>query len=555
MTNLREWQREALNQYIGHDRADFLLEATPGAGKTRFAAEAAMRLKEAGLIKRIVVVVPTTALREQTARAFAACSGLQLHYAWENNGPMPSGQFDGVVVTYSAVASIPDLYRHQIGRIATLAILDEVHHANKDKSWGAALRTAFDPAVKRLLLSGTPFRSDNGAIPFVRYVDGRGQTDFSLSYGEALSNGVVRSVFFPRRGGRMEWMESGSDDSKVATFGDDLDEAGQSRRLRTALMTGGGHLIGMLGDAHRELVSLRQDDSDTGGLVIAMDQEHALRIATQMTKELGIKPVVAISDDPNAGDVIRAFANSADPWIVAVKMVSEGVDIPRLRVCVYATNLVTEMFFRQAVGRVVRVQPGHEDHSAFVFIPDDPRLRQFAQQIKEQREATLDELDEQEREQRLKETPTIGLFLPLTSTSTDEGVIAGEHSISPSELVDAEKIKLRQRETASMPTPLVALLLREARTVGQPTTPSSKQSSTDSLLADRVAKLKEANYKAVNKVAFYHGIEPRIVNVRLNQLVGIGSIKSCYDESVLGRRLQLAQTWLRDGEIREARDA
>src|SRR5207237_7234135 len=78
-----------------------------------------------------------------------------------------------------------------------------------------------------------------------------------------------------------------------------------------------------------------------------------------------------------------------EPWLVAVRMVSEGVDIPRLRVGVYATTTTTELFFRQAVGRFVRWTRGVPRQRAWLYIPDDPRLRQHAAGVAEQRRHSL----------------------------------------------------------------------------------------------------------------------------------------------------------------------
>ena len=56
--------------------------------------------------------------------------------------------------------------------------------------------------------------------------------------------------------------------------------------------------------------------------------------------------------------------------MVAVRMVSEGVDVPRLAVGVYATTTTTPLFFAQAVGRFVRARKRGE--TASVFLPSVP---------------------------------------------------------------------------------------------------------------------------------------------------------------------------------------
>lgn len=253
---------------------------------------------------------------------------------------------------------------------------------------------AFGGAARRLSLSGTPFRSDTSAIPFVDYHLDEARADYEYGYGQALADrGVVRPVYFPRINGFMEWV---APDGEVlsATFDDELAREQANQRLRTALSLEGQWLPAVLDQAQERLVELRRHHPEAGGLVIAMDQAHAQDIARVFRERHGVRAVVATSDDPGASDHIASFAASADPWIVAVRMVSEGVDIPRLRIAVFATTTTTELFFRQAVGRVVRWTPGlHGQGSrtqpAWFFLPDDPRLRRYSAELSESRRHSL----------------------------------------------------------------------------------------------------------------------------------------------------------------------
>ena len=174
----RAWQAAFLARTTAHAATDFLLVATPGAGKTLAACEAVRR---SGL-GQAIVVCPTTALRAQWADA-ADRVGLHLDPRWRNADGAWRDDVDGIVVTYQQVASAPDLFAHHLGR-PTFVVLDEIHHAGESATWGTALRTAFDGATRRLSLSGTPFRSDARAIPFVRYDDDRRcAPDFVYGYG------------------------------------------------------------------------------------------------------------------------------------------------------------------------------------------------------------------------------------------------------------------------------------------------------------------------------------------------------------------------------------
>ncbi len=99
------------------------------------------------------------------------------------------------------------------------------------------------------------------------------------------------------------------------------------------------------------------------------------------------KPTVVLSDDPKASKKITKFAESDDRWMVAVRMVSEGVDVPRLAVGVYATSIATPLFFAQAVGRFVRARARGE--TASVFLPSVPHLLGFAAEMERERDHVL----------------------------------------------------------------------------------------------------------------------------------------------------------------------
>jgi superfamily II DNA or RNA helicase len=383
---LRAWQREALARFEDSPSPNFLAVATPGAGKTLFALGAVLRALLSGLARRVVIVVPTQHLKHQWAHA-AERLDLHLDPEWSAGYGLLPSDVHGVVVTYQQVAANPGALRGLVP--GALIVLDEVHHAGESRSWGDGVRFAFEPAVRRLCLSGTPFRSDQNVIPFVRYDGDLAHADYEYGYAEALrETAVVRPVYFPRIKGVMEW-SAPDGDTYSATFDDRLTRELANQRLRTAFDVEGDWLPAVLAQANTQLRHLRQRDPRAAGLVIAIDQAHARGIAGILEERLGVTATVATSDDPAASARIARFVDSNDPWIVAVRMVSEGVDIPRLRLGVYATNTVTELFFRQAVGRLVRWTGTLAKQTAYMFIPDDVRLRTFAANIAEQRRHSL----------------------------------------------------------------------------------------------------------------------------------------------------------------------
>ncbi len=424
---LRKWQKNALDAFATRDGDDFLAVATPGAGKTTFALAASRQDLAAHPGRRLVVVAPTQHLKGQWAAA-AERFGLHLDPAWIAGEPLPA-DVHGIVTTYQQVAqsalAVADI------AAGSFTVLDEMHHAGDERAWGDGVRKAFATAAVRLCLSGTPFRSDSLAIPFVHYDSGgEAEPDIEYGYGPALADGgVVRPVYFPRLGGEMEWI--GPDGSaQSASFDDALDPRLASQRLRTALDASGEWLPDALTQAHVQLGEVRQTHPDAGGLVIAMDRDHARGVAKIIRERLGVKAVVVTSDDPDASRRISAFAAGRDPWLVAVRMVSEGVDIPRLRVAVYATTTTTELFFRQAVGRIVRWVPGHGRQPSYMFMPDDPRLRAHAIGIAEERRHFLKTVGDGDEGDGLldevltqREDEQMSLFCAVSATPSGEVVV------------------------------------------------------------------------------------------------------------------------------------
>jgi superfamily II DNA or RNA helicase len=386
----RPWQATFLAQHRAHARPDFLLVATPGAGKTLAACQAI----QASGCAQTVVVCPTTALRAQWADA-ADRVGLHLDPRWRNADGAWRDDVDGVVVTYQQVASAPDLFAHHLAR-PTFVVLDEIHHAGESASWGTALRAAFDGATTRLSLSGTPFRSDARAIPFVSYdAERRCAPDFVYGYAHAVSDGVCRPLAFRLLDATLRWRVDAQE--TIAAFADELEPTDDARRLRTAIDPATPLLPQMLRDADALLVKARAVVPDAAGLLLCDDRAHARASAALLRTVAGEKPVVVVSDEAGSHAHIDRFARGgpdAARWLVAVNMVSEGVDVPRLVLAAYATVKRTDLFFRQAVGRVVRRRaedPG--DLVATVFMPADPTLTACAERVEvELRQQVADEL-------------------------------------------------------------------------------------------------------------------------------------------------------------------
>jgi superfamily II DNA or RNA helicase len=478
-----------------------------------------------------VVVAPTAHLKTQWARAAAALA-LHLDPSWSASDGAPSADMHGIVTSYQQVAVSADALA-QLAQGA-FVILDELHHAADERAWGAAVLHAFTGARRRLALSGTPFRSDTRAIPFVDYQGDEAVPDYEYGYGDALADGrVVRPVYFPRTNGHMEW--AAPDGSlHAATFDDPLDAARASQRLRTALSLDGDWLVSVLRAANDRLREIRTEQPDAGGLVIAMDQEHARGIAAVLTTRFGMAARVATSDDPGASKVIERFAGGREPWLVAVRMVSEGVDIPRLRVGVYATTTSTELFFRQAVGRFVRWTRGVPRQRAWLFIPDDARLRTLAGAIVEQRRHSLrrrdtedePELDEEPRQQ--PDDEQLSLFAAISAIATDAADPMDDELWA--DLDGRDEHPGNEIEILLAPPP--------------PLRAGGSGAAEDGLTRREVKqRLRDANADVARELARRTGLTHAQVNGELNRRAGIQRVA----QATLGqleRRLRMADRWM-----------
>jgi superfamily II DNA or RNA helicase len=369
-------------------RRDFLVTATPGAGKTTFALTLAARLLERRAIDRLVVVAPTDHLRTQWADA-AARLGIALDAALSNaTGPVRPDLI-GYVTTYAQVAAKPALHHARTVHRRTLVILDEVHHAGDGLSWGDAVATAFEGAARRLCLTGTPFRTrPDERIPFVRYEadsDGgwRSSADFTYGYREALRDQVVRPVVFAAYTGTSRWRNSAGE-----VIAASLSEAGtkstETTAWRTALNPRGKWVPHVIAAMDERITHLRETGiPDAAGLVLASDQDDAREYAAIVEQVTGHAPVLILSDDPKAGDKIAAFTTGDQRMAVCVRMVSEGVDVPRAACLAWMTSYRTPLFFAQGVGRVVRARNRHE--TATVFLPAVRPLLALAAELEDER--------------------------------------------------------------------------------------------------------------------------------------------------------------------------
>ncbi len=513
---LRVWQQTALEALGSHDGEAFLASATPAAGKTTFGLRVAYELLQSGRVQRVAILAPTAHIARQWA-ADAARYGIDLEPNRPNaEGPEPSDRH-GVAVTYQAVAAGPRPHRNACAQRRTLLIADEPHHMGEDAAWGATTMDAFARAELRLLLSGTPFRSDNSPIPWVEYdADGFSSADYTYTYTDALIDGVCRPITFVPYDGDMEWMSDGK--RRRADFSVVLPRAEDARRLRTALDSGGDWVRRVLRDADARLAEIRAGDHpDAGGLVVAIDKQHAVELATRLEAISGEPVMIVTSDEADASQRIARFAGGTQRWIVSVLMVSEGVDIPRLRVGVYATSARTELFFRQVVGRFIRRSPAPRRQMSFLFLPSDITLKALAGRIEEERNHAIElrpavedgELDEPP--DRVRSEPG-EMFEALSSDARPDEHIAVGANLSL--FGDPE------------PRPSAAFMAFTGGTAPAAGGPAEIASAAGDPASSyqRRERLREERAKLVSQRARSTRETHREINARVNRAVGVRSV-------------------------------
>jgi superfamily II DNA or RNA helicase len=506
-TALRVWQTRALTRMAAWEDGPFLVSAAPGAGKTRPALEFARAQLNAGAIGAVVVACPTAPLTRQWGRA---AHDLGIDLAPDANSPKPPSGFHGVSVTYARVAKAPARWARALPR-RTLVIADEAHHLGEELAWGLAFAKAFQESRRWLLLSGTPFRSDATPIPGVSYdADGLAEPDVSYSYAEAVADGVCRPVCFVAYDGALSWRSG--DDVIESSFETVLSTREASRRYRTAISTDlPDGLPRILKEADAKLRGIRQDGHrDAAGLVIAADSEHAGRIAKLLREATGRVPVVVLHAEVRAAAKLAAFTASTEPWIVAVNMVSEGVDIPRLRVGVYATAAKTPLIFRQIVGRFVRTLPRRPSEPSWLYVPADPVLRDHAATIEQELRGSLrrpgeedpfalDERDERRQTER-SATPE---FIPLSADVAPQMTLFG----------------------APTPAPAPAATARWASAVAAPDNGGEPEPPREVPAFERRARLREERHRLVSEVRRRDGTSHREINAWVNRKLGITSVE------------------------------
>ncbi|WP_437181349.1 DEAD/DEAH box helicase [Pseudomonas oryzihabitans] len=359
----------------------FFCQATPGAGKSRMAAEIAKEMLKAGLIDLVLCFAPSRQVVEGLTKTFSEVLCRPF------DGKLGS---IGIACTYQAMDYRSDSFWKLVEDYRVLAIFDEIHHcAGHDpllsNAWGQIiLQRIQDKAAYTLALSGTPWRSDERAIVLARYSnpEGRLVCDFRYGIKEAVLDKVCRTPRIVVIDNNVIRLTEQIDGAPFVTVHRSIAQLLEETSVMFESLLSQHEVVDkILALGRGRLEEIRNTTPNAGGLIVAANIRHAHQVAAAL-RHMGEDCVVVTTRTPTAHKVIESFRNGRGKWIVAVGMISEGTDIPRLQVCCYLSRIRTELHYRQVLGRILR-RTGHEDNQAWLYILAEPSLLKFSQRIAE----------------------------------------------------------------------------------------------------------------------------------------------------------------------------
>jgi len=408
---LRDWQNEALLKCKALSRS--VVEACPGSGKSAFSGALAKHWLDSGECDHVLAVAPSVSIKRSIMRQWQDNFGLRVRgnlIRRSGDGLKVPVKFDATVITYHELRNeqCEDMLRLWKSQTWSFGVVfDEIHHAASNQTWGGRVRTiGHDLASRVCIMTGTPFRSDGQPIELMDYVlhDGEhvAEPDFRYVYRQAVNDDICRPVtcrwiegeiFFVHesKGQYTRSIKNVLPHEMRAAMGQFFDPSGEIMKNLVSLV-------------HSDLMRLRQNDAykDAAALFVCrpaannetadgQSDKHVREMAKLIERLTGQEVVVVTHDQDDGADRIESFKTGKSPYIVAVNMVSEGVDIPRLRKVAFCRYTDSEMLFRQIVGRVVRRTAPNDPVASEVYVPGFPKMVEFGQRLWDEASAGLKE--------------------------------------------------------------------------------------------------------------------------------------------------------------------
>lgn len=570
--SLRDWQKtchaEVVSAWRRDSEAKVLIAACPGAGKTQEAVSLCETLLDDDVIDVALIVVPTVAIKNQWGETLGDSSiktcteadNESLRMRRDTNGTMAEDNL-AICVTYAQLAKDHELFVAFVQRHRTLLIADEVHHADDNETFGAALDEVASEAAFKLALSGTPFNSSGGALAMCEShesINDEGRLVretvplFKYSYADAISDGCCRPVEFIKRLGKsVSTFKSLADDTEFQKVVD-LAKENKSDSIGSMLDCNGNFMRAMLVEALDALRTMQKTDKRAGMLIVAKDKKHGEEIKRLVEhlcdsnkKWSRFRKVEIYHDTTKAHNRITDLEDDNTDIVITVRMISEGVDVKRLRVGVYATDYRTRMFFIQFVGRFIRYETRlPETQHALVLIPGHISLLTFAREI----EKLVHDALIPEGGEGPEPGESMSEFLERTTEATGDSLIFRGKEEGDRHLVSAMYEKSPKLQELGLPESTVIAIAKELNVDGsQPRSTTKSEPNWRRLNEQLVRSIVKYIKKNGNGDNEYYSI----INGRANRVCGIARVDNLTPELKLKQRHAILKSWyesLRRGE-------
>lgn len=468
---LRKWQAKATETAVinySKGRKLFVTEACTGAGKTRHGVETAVELMKSKAVDLVIILTPSIATRSGWKDAFnkARTSLSTIKVTDDNEFPLDTNVW---VTTYSGYEAVQRALATAPISLGVFTVVDEYHHAEQDAAWGSAVEALGGIANHALFLSGTPWKqsgycpllvseSNIHGKPYYSSGDIRVSPDFVHDYSSDLIAGEDRAThwvafkllpsIFTHKDGRKEefelpGLEAMSPQERLQweeKAAKDKTPLGKHVKIEDNMLSGSRNAKELLAESVALLAKCRSDTYQACSqsdlpvmLVVAQNINAAKKLAEYIETRWELKTVVIVSEDQRSHELLdkvksKCADNAPDKpdVIVSVGMISEGVDIPQIKVIAYLSAVLTTLYLVQVIGRALRrmfvpsrkgFADSHPSQITAHFVGlAHPKICYVASKIEEQMgDAQAVKSEGGESKEKSESTPTEG-----TADTTDE---------------------------------------------------------------------------------------------------------------------------------------